>query len=42
MLFGFGKDVDKELAKNEKDLEKGGEGGEVNLDTKAGEGEKEK
>ena len=40
MLFGFGKDVDKELAKNEKDLEKGGEGGEVNLDTKAGEGEK--
>ena len=31
---------DKELAKNEKDLEKGGEGGEVNLDTKAGEGEK--
>ena len=27
MLFGFGKDVDKELAKNEKDLEKGGEGG---------------
>ena len=40
MLFGFGKDVDKELAKNEKDLEKGAEGGEVNLDTKAGEGEK--
>ena len=40
MLFGFGKDVDKELAKNEKDLEKGGEGGEVNLDTEAGEGEK--
>ena len=36
MLFGFGKDVDKELAKNEKDLEKGGEGGEVNLDTEAG------
>ena len=38
MLFGFGKDVDKELAKNEKDLEKGGEGGEVTLDTEAGGG----
>ena len=39
MLFGFGKDVDKELAKNEKDLEKGGEG-DLKLDTDAGEGEK--
>ena len=39
MLFGFGKDVDKELAKNEKDLEKGGEGN-LKLDTDAGEGEK--
>ena len=39
MLFGFGKDVDKELAKNEKDLEGGGEGN-LKLDTDAGEGEK--
>ena len=39
MLFGFGKDVDKELAKNEKDLEGGGEG-DLKLDTDAGEGEK--
>jgi len=39
MLFGFGKDVDKELAKNEKDLEKSGEG-DLKLDTDAGEGEK--
>ena len=31
MLFGFGKDVDKELAKNEKDLEKGGEGGDTSF-----------
>ena len=39
MLFGFGKDVDKELAKNEKDLEKSGEG-DLKLDTDAGEGKK--
>ena len=39
MLFGFGKDVDKELAKNEKDLEGSGEGN-LKLDTDAGEGEK--
>ena len=36
MLFGFGKDVDKELARNEKDLQKGGEG-DLKLDENVGE-----